>query len=33
MDMEKVLGDGFNFGLERLLNSLEMWLDRTERPG
>jgi AcrR family transcriptional regulator len=33
MDMEKVLDDGFNFGLERLLDSLEMWLNRTKRPG
>jgi AcrR family transcriptional regulator len=30
VDMEKLQDDGFNFGLERLLDGLEMWLDRTK---
>jgi AcrR family transcriptional regulator len=28
MDMEKFQGDGFTFGLERLLDGLQTWLDR-----
>jgi AcrR family transcriptional regulator len=33
IDMDKLQEDGFDFGLERLLDGLEMWLDRSRDAG